>query len=1185
MKKLVLLLLFLITNQLFAQLDSGDMAFIAFNADNDDDFAMVTFVDIPVNTTLYFTDSEWTGTAFGTDENDFSWNSGNSIITAGTVITFNTISATVPSVSVGTITGEPGGISASAEAIFVFLVNDANEPRVPSTFIAAVANSSSGYGSLDGTNLIEGTTAITYPSGTDVAQYVGPRTGLQANGYLVALNDMTNYTLDDASGDQSALVLPFDTTSFVMSSIDTTAPSVSTVNITSATTLDIVFSEDLTPVSAENLTNYAITNGVTITTVSYNTSTHTATVTHSGFLTGIAYQLTVNDIEDLSSNMQNAPFQSDDLFFNTLTSGLVITEIMYNTASDNDALEFLEIYNASSSAINLGGIQVKDESNFIFTFPQQTLAPQEIVLLATDKTTADAFYGVTFLDMPQGISNALGNGGEVLQILNSEQTLIFEMEYSDDEPWPTSADGDGPSLELQNPNGNFNEGTNWVPATNLVGIDNGFDVFASPGVFEPNTNVAPEITFAETVYNVSENDSSISIVIETSTASTNDITVDVALVTELQTATLTTDFTFTNQTVTIPANSTAPITLTIEIIDDITFEADELFLLELTNPINATLGSNTVIGIYILDNDVVVPAASNLLDINFATSYLVDDAGSAEISAYDAATQRLFVLNSTGAKIEILDFSDLTAINTITSIDLSAYGTEGPTSVATHNGFVVASVSNGPTADGIVLFMDTNGTITSTVTVGNLPDMVTFSPDGTKVLVANEGQPNNDYTIDPEGSITVIDVTGGLENITQANVIHINFNNFDADLASLKAENVRIFGPGSSVSQDLEPEYITFSEDSQTAWVSLQENNAIGVIDLTTNTITDIMPLGLKDHSLSRNTIDTSNDTNFIFMANWPIKGMYMPDAIASYNIGDITYLVTANEGDAREYDAFEEEVSLGDITLDPAVFNNQNQLALDTNLGALSITNATGDIDNDGDFDEIHVFGTRSFSIWNTTTGALVYDSGDDFERITAADPIYGALFNASNSNNTFKNRSDNKGPEPEGVTVAQIDGEFYAFITLERVGGFMTYNVTNPENPVFESYVNNRDLGNDEGGDLGPEGILYISPEDSPSNTALIVLSNEVSSTVSVYSLDKVKLSSNEISSTDNNLKLFPNPSAANQTVFFNKLVDVTLFDIQGRVITSQLQTGSLKIPNVISGTYILKTNTGETKKIIIK
>lgn len=1183
MKKLVLIFTILMANSLHAQLSVGDMAFIAFNADADDDFALVNFVDIPANTIVYFTDSEWDGSAFGTDENDFSWNSGASVISEGTVITFNTISASA-SVSVGTIVGSPGGISGSAEAIFAFL---GTAPRAPTIFITAVANSDAAYGSLDNTGLTAGTTAITYPTGTDVAQYIGPRTGLQANGYLIALNDIANYTLANNSGDQSTSVLPFDTTAFIMSTVDATAPSVANAFVSNQNTIDVVFTEDVTLASAENTSNYAIDNGITITSVVYNSLNLTATVMHSGFTIGTANTITISNMEDYSANIQNPAYTSNVLFYNATSTGLIITEIMYNTASDNDGLEFLEIYNSSTTEIALGGIQVKDENSFVFTFPQLILAAGDVVLLATDKTTADAFYGVTFIDLVDGTSNSLGNGGEVLQILNALNTVIFEMEYSDDSPWPTEADGDGPSLELQNPNGDFNDGTNWAPAINLVGQDAGVDVLASPGNFIPNTTNVPEISFAETAYSIAEDGTSVEITIDISSPSTSPMAVDVTLVTELLTATQDIDFVFMNQTITIPANSVDSIVLNIPITNDTEVETDEVFLLELSNPSNATLGNETITGIYISDTDSQVAVATNDLSITYVTSYLVDASGAAEISAHDPESQQLFVLNSSSQSLEILDFSDLSNITTISTIDVSALGTDGPTSVATKNGFVVVAISNGPNADGVVAFMDIDGNNVTTVTVGNLPDMVAFTPDGTKILVANEGQPNDDYSIDPEGSISVIDISNGFGNITQANVINLNFNAFDADIENLRAQDIRIFGPNATVSQDVEPEFITFSSDSQTAWVSLQENNAIAVINLITNTITDILPLGLKDHSLPGNTLDTSDETDFIFFGNWPVKGMYMPDAIASYDVGGITYLVTANEGDAREYDTYEEEVKISDsdITLDPTIFPNQSHLALEANLGELTITNATGDTDGDGDLDEIHVFGSRSFSIWNTATGDLVYDSGDDFERITAADPIYGELFNASNSNNNFKNRSDNKGPEPEGVTIAEIDGQFYAFITLERVGGFMTYNITNPSNPVFENYANNRDLGNNEGGDLAPEGIIYISPENSPSETALIVLSNEVSSTISVYSLDNVTLSTQDFELSTNSLKVFPNPVLSNQTLFFNKKIDLSLFDLQGRELLSATQVSSLKLTSLNTGTYIIKTSAGVTKKIIIE
>ena len=918
MKKLLLSAYFtLFTIILSAQITTGDMAFIAFNADADDDFAMVTFVDIPANTTIYFTDSEWNGTAFGTDENDFSWDSGDAIIPAGTVITFNTISATA-SVSFGSITGTPGGVSGSGEAIFAFL---GTAPRTPTTFIAAVANSSSAYGDLTGTGLTEGSTAITYNSGTDIAAYKGVRTGLSTSSYLTALNDLSNYDLQDGSGDQSndgtAPDLPFDTTSFVVAS-------------------------DIT---------------------------------------------------------------------------------------------------------------------------------------------------------------------------------------------------------------------------------------------------LPEVNFKNSVYSISESETSINVVIETSSVSTVDVMVDIKLVTDLLTATETSDFTFTNQTITIPANSSDPIEINIPIVNDTDAEADELFILEISNPVNATLGNTTITGVSILDNDVVLPTDTNTLGVSYQTSYLVDADGSAEISAFASDVKRLYVLNSVGKKVNILDFSDITSISTISTIDLSAYGSEGPTSIAVNGDFVVAAVSNGADSNGVIVFMDKDGSNQTSITVGNLPDNVSFTPDGTKVVVANEGQPNSDYSIDPEGSISVINVTAGFGNVTQSDVVNINFNAFDADITTMKAAGIRIFGPGSSVSQDLEPEYIAFSDDSKTAWVSLQENNAIATINLTTNTVTNIFPLGLKDHSLSGNTLDASDEIDFIFHANWPIKGMYMPDAIASYTINGTTYLVTANEGDAREYDTFEEEIKISKSAykLDPTVFPNAEYLKLESNLGELTVTNQDGDLDGDGDFDEIHVFGARSFSIWNTTTETIVYDSGDDFERITAADPTYASLFNASNSNNNFKNRSDNKGPEPEGVTVAEIDGKFYAFVTLERVGGFMTYDITDPENPVFEKYINNRTLGDDEGGDLGPEGIIYISPTDSPNGKGLIVLSNEVSSTVSVYSLDNV-LSTDNFSLTDDEITMYPNPAKSNQIVYLSKKSDVVLFDIQGRKVLENKNTNSIKIPNLSTGTYILKINGHNSKKIII-
>lgn len=301
----------------------------------------------------------------------------------------------------------------------------------------------------------------------------------------------------------------------------------------------------------------------------------------------------------------------------------------------------------------------------------------------------------------------------------------------------------------------------------------------------------------------------------------------------------------------------------------------------------------------------------------------------------------------------------------------------------------------------------------------------------------------------------------------------------------------------------MEPEYITISADDNTAYVTCQENNAIAVINLSTGVITAIRPLGTKDHSITRNALDANDQGGVIQIANWPVKGLYMPDAIASYTVGGQLYYVTANEGDAREYTAYEEATRLSTSTyvLDPTVFPNAD--ALKANIGRLNVTKASGDTDNDGDYDEIHAFGSRSISIWNASTGTLVWDSGDELELITSKHPMFGAIFNASNANNTLKNRSDDKGPEPEGVSIALLGGRWYAFIALERIGGCIVYDISNPSAPVYVDYKNTRTVGT-YGGDNGAEGIIYITAANSPTGNPIVILANEVSSTLSFFTVN---------------------------------------------------------------------------------
>jgi YVTN family beta-propeller protein len=509
----------------------------------------------------------------------------------------------------------------------------------------------------------------------------------------------------------------------------------------------------------------------------------------------------------------------------------------------------------------------------------------------------------------------------------------------------------------------------------------------------------------------------------------------------------------------------------------------------------------------------------------------VFDQGAAEISAYDPTSKRLFVVNAQAATIDILDLSDPTSPSKISQIAVGSFGAVA-NSVAVKNGIIAVAVEAvDKTNPGKVVFYDANGTYLKDVQVGSLPDMLTFTPDGSKVLVANEGEPG---TIDPEGSISIIDLSGGVSNLTQANIATAGFTSFNGLETQLRADGVRIFA-GKTAAQDLEPEYIAVSPDGQTAYVTLQENNTVAVVDIATATVTSLQPLGLKDHSLVGNGLDASDRDSAININTQPVFGMYMPDAIATFSANGQTYYVTANEGDDRG-----ENRRVSSLTLDPTVFPDAATLKQNQNLGRLNVSGIDGDIDGDGDYDKLYAYGTRSFSI-RDSQGNLVYDSGDAFEQITAQ--LFPTNFNASNDNNDFDDRSDNRGPEPEGITVGQVGDRTYGFIGLERVGGVMVYDITNPASPQFVQYLNNRDFSQNvqlaAAGDLGPEGLTFVSAADSPTGLPLLVVTNEISGSTTTYAIapnDTGAISGTEVGETLNgsNQIDFINGLGGNDSIF---------------------------------------------------
>ncbi|MFZ1413016.1 MAG: choice-of-anchor I family protein [Defluviicoccus sp.] len=259
--------------------------------------------------------------------------------------------------------------------------------------------------------------------------------------------------------------------------------------------------------------------------------------------------------------------------------------------------------------------------------------------------------------------------------------------------------------------------------------------------------------------------------------------------------------------------------------------------------------------------------------------------------------------------------------------------------------------------------------------------------------------------------------------------------------------------------------------------------------------------LGLIAFDGQSNGLDAGDRDDAINIAEWPVNGLYMPDAIARYVDNDgALFFVTANEGDARD-----EPKRIGSIELDAEAFPNAAALQDNKALGRLEISSIDGDTDGDGDFDQLFSYGARSFSIWDQF-GNLVFDSGDQFEQIVAERLPHN--FNATNDENDFDGRSDNKGPEPEGVVIGRIDGKIYAFIGLERIGGVMIYDVTEAQAPVFVNYVNDRDFAGDPekdtAGDLGPEGLTFVAAADSPTGAPMLIVTNEISGSTAIYQIE---------------------------------------------------------------------------------
>lgn len=505
----------------------------------------------------------------------------------------------------------------------------------------------------------------------------------------------------------------------------------------------------------------------------------------------------------------------------------------------------------------------------------------------------------------------------------------------------------------------------------------------------------------------------------------------------------------------------------------------------------------------------------------------------AEISAYDADTKRLFITNGTKNTIDIVDIRVLRKPKLVKSVDFTALGSSGIQSVAARNGVVVVAAAGATkTAPGKLFIMDSNGALhkglPSGLTVGALPDSVTISKDGKYAVSADEGEPS-DYclvngvlpeTSDPKGSISIVDLTAKVPTVKT-----VDFTAFAERKNGIIYAGGRVYGPGASVEQDLEPEYVAISDDGKTAFVTVQENNLIATVDLATATITNLLGLGFKNHNVYNTGMDTSDRDSAINIRPINVQGMYQPDSIAAVTAGGNTYMITANEGDAREWPCLlggtstttpeREDLRYGDVGLDTNLTPSSAAGRLRVTVMPPAVVTGTK-VSATTKVTPAYSFGARSFTVWKSNlidgvfAADIVYDSGDEIERVVARErPL---LFNSEWNTSTglvgaFEARSPAKGPEPEGLAIGTAYGRTWMVLALERDSGLMLYDVTDPVKPMFRQYLNTSLPGGDTvlgtGGDVSPEGVLFVDGKDSPTGKPMFIVSYEVSGSVAFFEL----------------------------------------------------------------------------------
>jgi hypothetical protein len=502
--------------------------------------------------------------------------------------------------------------------------------------------------------------------------------------------------------------------------------------------------------------------------------------------------------------------------------------------------------------------------------------------------------------------------------------------------------------------------------------------------------------------------------------------------------------------------------------------------------------------------------------------------GSAEIAAFHAGSKRIFATNGVKNSIDVFDISDVANPKKIESISLERYGND-ITSVAAGRDVVVAAVlvtesfsaTGVPTTpNGKIVVFDTNGTfLSATDVLGVLPDSVTFAPDGTTALVAIEGQPvcakddpattekeSTDYSkaSDPVGGVSVVDLT----DPTAPVVRFAGFEKFS--VAQMRAKGIAVSAVVNDVSKDFEPEFVT-ATDNKTAYVTIQEANAIGKLNIKTATFESVSRA--FEGNLSKVARDTSDKDSGAGPRTYKnVVAASQPDAIAGFKFGWGNYYLTANEGDAREYTCLNDDLRAASLKVDPRRFPDWKAMSATTALGRAKVNPNIGDRDGDGDIDTIHLRGANSTTMYHN--GAIVWDSADLLDQIQTS--AFGvANINGSHSlsadkstmNYVGQDRSDDKGSEPEGVAVGMVGERRIAILGLERMTALVVFDITDPRAPVFQEWLQMLPTKATPAKDVkhwSPEGIVFVPADKSPSGKALIITSYELSGSLSIHEIE---------------------------------------------------------------------------------